>query len=616
MRQTRRILALLVMAAVILFSMTSGVFAQQDSQIQEIRIIHTNDTHGRSQDNAAGNSGIFGFDRLKTLAEGTEEQPAADLILDAGDTFHGLSFATVDKGLSTAKVMNAVGYTATTPGNHDFNYTADYLKNTIGGQLDAEILSCNIVDKTTGKLYFDPYTIKEIPGEYGDDIKVGILGITSPDIYSATAPSNVENLEFADPVTYAQKAVSELKDQGCTVIIALAHMGNSTTLQWKSTEVAKQVSGIDLIIDGHTHVEEKHLVTKDNGEQTLVVQAGYYFSAAGEVTLKYDADQKKVVGLSTDDEKLYKATDTDRPEQDADIKALMDEISQEQSKILDEVVGHTDQELVYSWELIRCRQTNLGNVIGDAYIAATGADVAFENAGGIRSALSEGDITRGDIINVSPFGNYVVTKEISGLDLLDIIEKSLEIGRTNQEAWDKQNQEAWPSGSGSFLQWGGVKIVYRADKPEGQRVVSAEIQGQPIDIDKTYKVATNQYVGSSSTYPALAKAEVINEYSSCEEILTAYFSQSDWTKSLEEKYLQEYNEPDNPPTAPEEETVPPSEQPEGSSGTQVSDQTASEAQSLNPATGRIVHGVVITAVAVLFVAGMISAVTLVRGHKE
>ena len=615
MRQIKKTAAAIFAAAVILFTLVPGAFAAQDNgQIQEITIVHTNDTHGRTQDNAAGTSGIFGFDRLKTLADDS----AADLILDAGDTFHGLSFATVDKGLSTAKIMNAVGYTATTPGNHDFNYTADYLKNTIGKNLDAKILSCNIVDKTTGKLYFDSYMITELPGEYGEDIKVGILGITSPDLYSATAPSNVENLEFADPVTYAQKAVAELKNQGCTVIIALAHMGNSDVLNWKTADVAAQVGGIDLIVDGHTHAEEKTVVTRDNGEQTLIVQAGYYFGAAGEVTLKYDAEAKKVVDLSTDDEVLHKTTDAGKPEADADVAQLISEITAEQDKVLNQVVGHTPQTLEYSWELIRCRQTNLGNVIGDAYIAATGADVAFENAGGIRSDIAAGDITRGDVVNVSPFGNYVVTKEISGLDLLDMIEQSLERGRISQEAWDKNNGDAWPSGSGSFLQWGGIKVVYRADKPLGQRVVSAEIQGKPIDIDKTYKVATNQFVAiDNDDYPALKKAPVINEYGSCEEILAAYFARDDWTKSLGQKYMQEYSEPENPPAQPEQPETPTAQPEQGETGHQTSgQQAADETQSLNPATGKIVHGAIIGAVVLLFGAGLVSAVTMIGGHKE
>lgn len=610
MKQIKRILALFVITVLISLGVSPVVFAHSGDTIHEIRILHTNDTHGRYQDNANLNGGIFGYDRLKTLADGSDSMPKADLILDAGDTFHGLSFATVDQGMSIARVMNMVGYTATTPGNHDFNYGAATLKDTIGSALDAKILSCNILDQKTGKVYFDPYMIQTLQDKNGNEIKVGILGITSPDIYTSTAPDNVKDLEFADPVIWSQKAVSELKNNGCTVIIALAHMGDSDTFHWKTSDLAKQVGGIDLIIDGHTHVEDKKIVKKDNGEETMIVQSGYYFANAGAVTLKYDIQMQKVVDLSLDDALLISSKAEDRPEQDPEVKTLIDQITAEQATILNQVVGTSPEKLPYSWETVRCQQQKLGTVIADAYIKATGADVAFENAGGIRGGIDEGEITKGEIINVSPFGNYVVTKEISAECLLEMIEDSLERARINQEAWDS-GTEAWPSGSGSYLQWSGLKVVYRADKPKGERVVSVEIQDKPIDMDKRYKVATNQFVAGSDDYPkALKEAPILNEYGSCEEILMQYFGNESWKDSLNKQVFQEYREPVEPTVKPDppiqDEPTPTIENVQES----VTD------QGINPKTGQFVRSALVAVVALLMVAGLVTIWSFIKGYKN
>ena len=117
---------------------------------------------------------------------------------------------------------------------------------------------------------------------------------------------------------------------------------------------------------------------------------------------------------------------------------------------LNRVIGTSPVELDGVWEHIRIGQTNLGNVITDAYLLATGADIAFENAGGIRASIAAGTVTYGDVINVSPYGNYVVTKKLTGAQIKEMLESSLTIQKNCIVANDSGEWDAWPNDSGSY----------------------------------------------------------------------------------------------------------------------------------------------------------------------
>lgn len=246
-----------VLAVCLIFVFTAvqppeNVFADADTGT--IRIVHTNDTHGRY---AAGEDTV-GYARLQTIVNGDGQ--CADLILDAGDAFHGLPFATVERGGAIAELFKAVGYTAMTPGNHDFNYGYAHLAE-LGTDSGTPVLSCNVLYEDTEQPVFTPSVGLSVQG-----FRVGLIGVTSPDIYGDTAPSNVEGLVFADPAEYVQKEIDRLHSEGCTVIIVLAHMGDSPELSWTSERLVSETTGIDVVIDGHTHDAENRLVNWKDGE--------------------------------------------------------------------------------------------------------------------------------------------------------------------------------------------------------------------------------------------------------------------------------------------------------------------------------------------------------------
>lgn len=189
--------------------------------------------------------------------------------------------------------------------------------------------------------------------------------------------------------------------------------------------------------------------------------------------------------------------------------------------------GHEHINLDGDWCNLRIGETNLGRVVADAYLLETGADVAFENAGGIRASIKAGDVTYGDIIGVSPYGNYIVTKKLTGAQLLDVFETSLDIQVQCIEAYERGDDSAWPSSSGSYLQFGGVTVEYDLSQPAGSRVVSAKVQGEPLDLEKLYTVATNNYASASNYYDSLATAEETGQFRACDEALVSFFEQDE-----------------------------------------------------------------------------------------
>ena len=244
---------------------------------------------------------------------------------------------------------------------------------------------------------FDPYLITEAAGK-----RVGIFGLTTVSTTTQTNPQNVEGLLFADPTETARKMVKVLKEEGADYIVALGHIGVEESMPDTSCEIIQAVEGIDIFIDGHSHTEFPQ--GKWVG-QTLLASSGEYYHQVGLVTIASDGT------LSA---RLLSLAEGQEAPKDPEIEGRIAEIQAEQAPLLKEVVGYTAVDLDGARETNRRQETNLGNLSADAVLWATGADLAVINGGGIRETIPAGEITRGQIISVFPFGNYAVTKQITG----------------------------------------------------------------------------------------------------------------------------------------------------------------------------------------------------------
>ena len=483
------------------------------STIFDVKIVHTNDIHARVEEDDYNQ--VIGMDRLSGIAQAFTEGADGSLMLDSGDTFHGQPIATIVKGESVAKLMKACGYDAMTTGNHDWSYGKERLKE-LGGIANVKILSGNIKN-ADGTSFFDTdELVKEIT-KNGKTLKIGVFGVSDPEMKNKTTPSNVEGLDFQDAVDYAKREAATLKAEGCDVVIALSH-----TLDPKN--VAAQVDDVDLWLCGHEHIELSESVTTPDGSKTYVSESGHYLNSVGLIDLNCTMDEDGSVHVD------YEKTSVDYEEaqnypKDASVTAVLDTIKAENETALNRVIGTSPVELDGVWEHIRIGQTNLGNVITDAYLLATGADIAFENAGGIRASIAAGTVTYGDVINVSPYGNYVVTKKLTGAQIKEMLESSLTIQKNCIVANDSGEWDAWPNDSGSYLQVGGITVRFDPAQPAGERVLSVQKDGQELDDTKEYTVAVNNYLAGSDSYPQLADAAEVGEYSCCEELLIQFFEQ-------------------------------------------------------------------------------------------
>ena len=465
-----------------------------DETIVDLNIFHTNDIHGGVDEN-------IGFAKFKHFINLANEYTRAEgyLVLDAGDIFHGTPFATVELGESVAQVLKVVGYDAMSPGNHDFNYGQDRLVE-LGKVADVELLAAN-VKTIEGKLRYGDCFVKEIGG-----MSVGLFGLTTPETVTKTNPENVVGLTFGteeEIVAEAKLMVQVLQERGVDVIIGLMHMGIDTDSRIKSTTIASQVDDIDLIIDGHSHSELNQYEIV-NG--TILTSTGEHFKNVGVVTIQYDLMADEIIKLVPHQISMKQL---EKCEEDTEVKSVIDRIKNNQKSILEEVIGTTAIKLEGGRSSVLNGHTNLGHLLTAAMLNETQADISLINGGTIRDSIDVGMITKGDVLKVLPFSNHIVTVEMTGKQLIEILNKGLVIG------------------SGRFLHFAGLlveaKLVQEAGCPDRYEVLSVQFNQQPLELIQTYVVAMNDFmVAGGDDYQMSQSSNLLNSFGTLDEALISY----------------------------------------------------------------------------------------------
>ena len=306
MQFKKKVLLISIILTILLLFSTTLIIAQNNKLI----VLHTNDIHGR----IAVDDDLMGMPYLSSVFQDYQANYDNLLILDAGDTVHGRPITNQLEGESAVKLMNEVGYTAMAPGNHDFNYGYQRLLE-LEKMMEFDLLAANVIKD--GELLFKPYIIKEFAG-----YKVAIFGLATSDTYSTTHPDNVRGIDFDNTVETSQKYLDILKnEENADFVIALTHIGLKGT-----TEIAESVSGIDLIVDGHSH----DLLTSGKmvGE-TMIVQANEYSKYLGRVEISLSEDRKEIEAT------LISAAEVKENYQpDSEIEALLDEFSEQVTALI------------------------------------------------------------------------------------------------------------------------------------------------------------------------------------------------------------------------------------------------------------------------------------------
>ena len=461
-----------------------------------LTIYHTNDMHSRvSSDDEGGTS--IGLAEISAVVRSAKQQDSNTLWLDAGDTLHGMPNINISLGQNMVTLLNQSPLDAIAPGNHDYNYGVKRLQY-LARHLKADILSANTVN-SDGEYVFRPYKIYKMDG-----VKVGVFGLTTPETAYKSHPKNTEGVQFLDPIDQAKLMVGLLQNK-CDVIVALMHMGLDNSSEYTSELIAKSVQGIDVIIDGHSHT---YLPEGLKIGTTLIAQTGCHGKALGKVQV--DINDGRVTSKTA--QLLSKEQLTQIcPISDIKIQRSMDEISQRNEKLFSTVVTHSDRELTGDRLIVRCQESELGNLCADAFRWRTGADIAVCNGGDLRTSLPAGNITRRDIMSVMPFGNTIQMVRVSGKTIHDMLEHSV---------------FGYPAAFGGFLDVSGLTFTFDPTKPTGQRVSKIYVINTLLDYNKTYTLAATDFLlAGGDDYTMLKDSEIISNFETGESMVIDYMNQ-------------------------------------------------------------------------------------------
>ena len=474
--------------------------SEAPAEAQKIVILHTNDVHG----------GIAGYAKLAALKAKYEAEGAYVLLMDAGDYIQGDPVVSVSEGATAVELMNLAGYDVATLGNHEFDYGYENLKK-ITKDAKFQVVAANVL--YNGKVAFKDH----VTFTTDEDVKIGVFGLDTPETATKAHPAKIKGVTIPagkEMFDIAKKQVEALEKDGCDLIVCLGHLGiDDESKGNRSVDLLKEVEGIDLFIDGHSHstldkVQAAEGVTDGKVGDTVITSTGTKLANVGVVTITKDGDAFKIEVASVAAETL---TDEDKDVADR-AAAIQKEIDDDYGTVFAKTEVELNGEKAPG---NRTQETNLGDLICDAMVWGAkqngeSVDAAITNGGGIRATVKEGDITKKDVNTVLPFGNTLSIVKVTGAELLEALEAST---------------YSTPTAIGGFPQVSGIEFTIDANeafdegdlypgstyhKPNSvKRVTIQTVGGKEFDEKATYAIATNDFMASGGdTYYAFASASV------------------------------------------------------------------------------------------------------------
>ncbi len=461
----------LTAAAFALLGLAAGASAAEPSR--EVTILYTNDFHTALDPIPAywlpGSPRLGGAAQLATLVEEIRARDETVFLFDTGDMFTGmLSFLT--KGEALMEMMAAMRYDALGIGNHEFDYGSDNFERLMW-RAPFPSLGANIFYKEGRHRYSRPHVVLERNG-----IRVGVIGVIGQDARSVALPSGITRLDFTDPAPEVAASIAELRPR-VDLIVVLAHQGKTGPMQTdaearpevqrdfdEDIRLAGAVPGIDVLVGGHAHrgIEAPYVHPKTG---TLIVQTYGYGTRLGYLKLRLENG-----GVASHRGELLKVW-SDRIAPDARVVARLAPYRRQAEGTVGQVVGSAEARLVRDYRA----ESSLGSFVTDVMRERAGAEIAFTNAGGLRADLPEGPITRGDVLDALPFVNSLVTLEMTGAQVREVLEQGFTLER-------------------GMVQASGLNAVYDLARPPGRRLVEARVGSEPLRGARVYRVATNSFL--------------------------------------------------------------------------------------------------------------------------
>ncbi|MCZ8537705.1 bifunctional metallophosphatase/5'-nucleotidase [Paenisporosarcina quisquiliarum] len=428
----------------------------------QFTLIQQNDTHGCVEAHNElfwGTEGPFlekagGFSRIRQYVKKLKNEKENVLFFDGGDLFHGTLPLVASKGDAIVPILQKMELDGFVPGNWDYAYGKKRLCE-LTEKLGFSGLACNVYDGETGENFFKPYALKKLNG-----ITVGVIGVTYPYVDITMPPDFSEGLNFTKGVEEVRESVKALEGQA-DVIVLLSHMGLPL-----DAKLVSLVDGIDIVLSGHSHDRVQKPIVQ-NG--TYIVQAGSSSSFLGRLDVEFEN------GAITDI-RYDLIVMGEQFEEDEEIKALVDELLSAYEKERLAVVGET-QTLLHRMTL---EEAPMDKLITDAYLSAFESDAAFSHGWRYGHPIVPGPVTLFDLHTIIPTNPELFLLELTGEELWNALEHNLE---------QVYSSDPFEQKGGYVLRSSGVKMTFKPYNPKSHRIQTLQIAGEPIQPEKTYRVA-------------------------------------------------------------------------------------------------------------------------------
>ncbi|MCR5303309.1 MAG: bifunctional metallophosphatase/5'-nucleotidase [Lachnospiraceae bacterium] len=512
----------------------------------EIYILFTSDIH-------CGINEGFGFSGLWQIRKNLERQGYETILVDDGDAIQGEAIGTLSEGQSVMDLMNDMGYDLATIGNHEFDYGMDRFKDLVQ-QARFKYICCNFT--YLDEPVFDPYVIKEVAGH-----KIGFVGVATPTTLVTSTPTYFKDdsgeyvYGFMQDETgeklydAVQKSVDAVRAEGAELVYCVAHLGNKEgTAPWTYVDVISHTSGIDVMLDGHSHDTDQVVMKNKDGKDVCRSGVGTKMNSIGYSHILADG--------TIDETGIWSWPNGDPAPGllalDNEMQDRVDKQYKNFEKEMNSVIARSDVDLtIFDPEevdsngnpirIVRRQETNMGDFCTDAYREMLGTDISIINAGGIRDVIKKGNVTFEDILNVQPYNNSLCVIQVTGQQILDALE------------WGVSK---WPEESGGFPQVSGLTFEVRTDiespcitndnlefagiKGE-RRVQNVVIGDKSLRPDAEYSIGGIVYIlrNNGDGYTMFDKATVISDNVSVDnQVLSGYINEK-----LEGVIGEEYADP-------------------------------------------------------------------------
>lgn len=449
--------------------------------IVELIILHTNDCHGGHRPVRAPHTPVDapprlgGAAALATFVQGWRDRAGDSyvLLLDAGDIYQGTPEGSETKGKLSVALMNLLRYDAMAIGNHEFDHGVANLKGLIA-DATFPMMAENLRDARTGA------RPREVPPpvlfERGG-IKIGVASVTTEELAKVALLNPRDGWTAERELPDATRGAAILRDSGADLILLLTHIGvdhDSALIagfgDWYRAHPVNgnpTPPGVALVVGGHSHTRlDRPLVVAG----VPIVQTGANGKTVGEVRLRWDRRNRRVVGLD------YRVVDLmlDTYPEDARVTEFLKPWLVDIDRRMNVVIGRALIPVTRGGR--GAASSLMGNLQSDIIHEAIRTDIVFHNKGGMRADIAAGPVRLRDLYTVSPFGNTIVTMRMTGAQVRAVLEKSLSGGITG-------------------IEFSGLKAWFDASRPPGDQVVRVEVNGRPLEPERLYTIATNSFLG-------------------------------------------------------------------------------------------------------------------------